>query len=159
MKPRKDSRPDRMEGLQVRIHDQQDAIAAYVAYRGGSIPEGYHVTASCAVDLGFILDDGQCLWRVGFYPDHEEDWIIGGMTTILGPDGKDWTMSTNRNFHDREIAERALTHLYIEGVADLVDPEALADRIELITRQRDEAIFALADAARHGELRRTKEDG
>jgi hypothetical protein len=43
------------------------------------------------------------------------------MTTIHGPDGKAWTFS-NRNFHDREIVEMALTHLYIEGETDLVDP-------------------------------------
>jgi hypothetical protein len=112
------------------------------------------------VDLGFILDDDQCLWRVGLVPDDEKEGIIGGMTTMLGPDGKAWTMSANPNFHDREIAERALTHRYIGGVADLVDPETLADRVELITRQRDEAIFALPDAARRGELqRRTQDDG
>ena len=100
-----------------------------------------------------------CLWRVGFIPDDEKDGIMGGMTTILDPDGKAWTMSANPVFHDREIAERALTHLYIEGVADLVDPETLADQVKLITRQLDEAIFVLPDAARRGELRRSPEGG
>jgi hypothetical protein len=129
-----------------------------VAHCGCSIPEGYHVVATCVIDLGFILDDDECLWRVGFVPDDENDRITGGMTTILGPDGKAWTMSANPNFHDREIAERALTHLYVEGVADLVDPETLADRVKLITRQRDEGIFALPDAlagASYGEPKRT----
>ena len=142
----------------MRIHNQEEAIAAYVASCGGSIPEGHHVVATCVVDLGFILEDDECLWRVASLPDDEKDGIFGGMTTILGPDGKAWTMSANRNFHDREIAERALTHIYIEGVADLVDPEMLADQVELITQQRDRAIFALPDAARRGELRHVPGD-
>jgi hypothetical protein len=50
--------------------------------------------------------------------------------------------------------EMALTHLYIEGVADLVDPDALAEQVKAITWQRDAAICALPDAARRGNLRR-----
>ena len=52
-----------------------------------------------------------------------------------------------------KLWSRALTDLDIEGVADLVDPGSLREQVELITRQRDAAIFALPDAARRGELR------
>ena len=81
------------------------------------------------MDLSFILEDGTCLWHVGLVPDDEADSIFPGTSTIMGPDGKIWTFPYNPNFFDREIAERAPTHLYIEGVADLVDPDSLCEQV------------------------------
>lgn len=141
----------------MRIRSEEDAIAAYVASLSGGIPEGYSVAVSLAMDLSFILEDGTCLWHVGLVPDDEADSITPGTSTIMGPDGKVWRFPYNPNFYDREIVERALTHLYIENVADLVDPDSLCEQVKLITRQRDEAIFALPDAARRGELREVPE--
>ena len=87
---------------------------------------------------------------------------IGSMVpsgvTILGPDGRAWTMSGSWLF-DRDIAEKVLAHLYIEGVADLVDPEVLAYHVRLITEQRNNAIEALPDAARRGALREAPKEG
>ena len=66
--------------------------------------------------------------------------------------------SQNRNFHDREIVEMALTHLYIEGVTDLVDPDVLAEQVKVITEEKNRAIWALADAARRGDLGQVQEE-
>jgi hypothetical protein len=138
----------------VRIRNEQDAIAAFVALLG-SIPEGNHVSATRLELASLGGDTDECLWRVGLALDDEND--IDSMApmgiTILGPDGKEWWMSGSW-LYDPEIAEKALAHLYIEGVADLVDPEMLADHVRLITEQRNHAIEALPDAARRGELRR-----
>jgi hypothetical protein len=91
-------------------------LPPYVASLGGSVPDGYYVTAGCIVDLGSMLSDDDGLWSVGLTSEDEANWITGGRRTILGPDGKAWTFS-NRNIHDPEIVKKALTHLYIEGVA------------------------------------------
>jgi hypothetical protein len=104
----------------VRIRNQEDAVAAYVSSLGGRVPDRHYVTASCIADLGSMLSDEDCLWSVGLTSDDEANWITGGRRTILGPDGKAWAFS-NRNIRDPEIV-KALTHLYIEGAADLVDP-------------------------------------
>ena len=141
----------------MKIHDEQDAIAAYMDSRSGGIPERYSVVARCVVDLSFILEDGTCLWSVSLVPDDEAHVITPGRRTIIGPDGKIWTYPTNFNFYDDEIAERTLTHLYIEEVADLVDPDSWREQVKLITTQRDQAIFAVCDAARQGELRQVPE--
>jgi hypothetical protein len=82
------------------------------------------------MDLSFILEDGTCLWHVGLVPDDEADSIFPGTTAIMGPDGKSWTFPYIPNFYDREIVERALTHLYIEGVADLFHPDSLCEQVE-----------------------------
>jgi hypothetical protein len=141
----------------VRIRSQEEAIAAYLATQSGVIPEGYSVTANCVMDLSFILEDGTCLWSVGLKPDDTEGGVTGGYRTFIGPDGKLWRFPSSP-LCDRDIAVSALTHLYLEGVADLVDSESLAEQVMLITGQRDGAIFALPDAARRGELRPTAED-
>jgi hypothetical protein len=132
-------------------------LPPYVASLGGSVPDGYYVTAGCIVDLGSMLSDDDGLWSVGLTSEDEANWITGGRRTILGPDGKAWTFS-NRNIHDPEIVKKALTHLYIEGVADLVDPDRLAEQVKVITQEKDGAIFGLADAARRGDLRHPQKD-
>ena len=50
------------------------------------------------------------------------------------------------------IPVNALTHIYLEDVADLADPDSLAERAMLITGQRDGAILALPDAGRGGSF-------
>jgi hypothetical protein len=106
----------------VRIRSQEEAIAAYLATQSGVIPEGYSVTANCVMDLSFILEDGTCLWSVGLKPDDTEGGVTGGYRTFIGPDGKLWRFPSSP-LCDRDIAVSALTHLYLEGVADLVDPK------------------------------------
>jgi hypothetical protein len=136
----------------VRIRNQDEAIARYVALRG--IPEGYSVTATCAMDLSLFLKDDECLWSVDLAPHDEAHRIVaGGYSRFIGPDGKVWTFPSNPNFYDRDIAVMALAGLYIDGVAGLVNPDALAKQVELIVMQRDEAIRALREAACRGELR------
>jgi hypothetical protein len=137
----------------VKIHNEQDAIAAYLASRSDGIPEGYSVAARCVMDLSFVLEDGTCLWSVSQIPDDEVHMVFPGMRTIIGPEGKIWKYPANPNFFDDEIALRTLTHLYIEQVADLVDPDSWREQVELITTQRDRAIVAVCDAARRGDLR------
>ncbi len=120
--------------------------------------EGYYVDATCVVDLSWHFPDDSGLWRVLEIPYDENDRIIPGTTTIVGPDGKAWTHTANPNFYDDEIVETALYLLYFEGLADLVDPEALFERVEAITTQRNHAIYALPDAARRGDLRKAPEE-
>jgi hypothetical protein len=72
--------------------------------------------------------------------------------------GRCETFPDNPSFYDRHIAVMALAHLYIDGVADLVDPDALAKQVEFIVTQRDEAIRALPETARKGELRQLPEE-
>jgi hypothetical protein len=134
----------------VIIRNEEDAVAAYASYLGGKIPEGYYVTATCMVDLGFILPDDSCLWSVGLTSNDEANTITGGVRTILGPDGKVWAFPVSS--HERQIIEMALTHLYIEGLSDLVDPDVLEEQLEVITSEKNRAVLALADAARRGEL-------
>ena len=112
--------------------------------------------ADCVMDLSFILEDDTCLWSVGLAPDDEAHWLTGGERSIIGPDGQLWTFPSNPRY-DRDIAVNALSHLYIEGVADRVDPASLAEQVNLITMQRDNAIYALPDAARWVDLRRGRE--
>jgi hypothetical protein len=137
----------------LRIRSKGDALAAYAATLAGGVPEGYSLFATSAGDLSFMLEDGDCIWHVGLAPEDEDHIIVGGESTFLGPDGKFWTFPSSPNFFDHEIAERALSHLYLEGVADLVDARLLAEQVASITRQRDGAIYGLVDAARRGELR------
>jgi hypothetical protein len=139
----------------VKIRSKRDALAAYAATLSDGVPEGYSLFATTAVDLSFMLEDGECIWHVGLSPEDEAHIIVGGESTFLGPDGKLWTFPSSPNFFDHEIAERALLQLYLEGVADLVDAGALAERVAFITRQRDGAIYGLPDAARRGELGQT----
>jgi hypothetical protein len=142
----------------VRIRNEEEAIAAYMASCSDAIPDGHSVAARCDLGLSFILEDGTCLWHIVLVPDDEAHMIFGGDSTFIGPDGKVWTFTANPNFYDHQIARMALAHLYIDGVADLVDAEALKERVEMIVTQRDGAIYALPDAARRGELRQSAED-
>jgi hypothetical protein len=103
-----------------------------------------------------MLEDGDCIWSVGLAPEDEDHVIFGGESTWLGPDGTLWTFRSSPNCFDHEIVETALTGLYLEGVAGLVDAGSLAERVSFITRQRNEAIYGLADAARRGELRESQ---
>jgi hypothetical protein len=137
----------------VRIRNEEEAIEAYVSSRGGQIPEGYYVTATCVVDLGFALSDGACLWSVGLATDDEGSWLTEGSMSYLGPDGKVWTFPANLNFYDPEIIKKALRHIYVEDVADLVDCKALAEEVKLITRSEKQSIWSLSVAARRGKLR------
>jgi len=141
----------------LKIRSQADALAAYAATLHGGVPEGYSLFATSVVDLSFMLEDDDCIWHVGLAPEDEGHIIVGGESTFLGPDGKLWTFPSSPNFFDHEIAERALTILYLEGVADLVDAAALADQVSFIIRQRNEVIHGLPDAARRGELRENPE--
>jgi hypothetical protein len=111
----------------VRIRNKEDAVAAYVSSIGGEIPEGHSVVATYIVDLGFILADDTCLWSVGLTSDDEANRITERGSTILGPDGRAWTFPVS--FPESELIEMALAHLYIEGVSDLVDPDALAEQL------------------------------
>jgi hypothetical protein len=142
----------------MRVRNQDEAIEAYASFRGGQIPEGYYVTARCAVDLGFALSDDACLWSVGLASDDEANSITGDTRTYLGPDGKVWTFPANPRFYRREIIEEALTDIHVEGVADLVDPQTLAEKVKLFTPNEDRSIWSLSVAARGGKLRRRMEN-
>jgi hypothetical protein len=141
----------------VRIRNEEDAKAAYLAYLRGEVPEDCHLAARRAVDLGFALEDDAGLWSVWVEPDDQDDFFTGQGMTILGPDGRVWKFSSNESVHERRIVEMALTHLYIEGVAHLVDPDALKEQVGVITSQRNHAVWALAEAGGRGELRRVPE--
>lgn len=148
----------------MKIRNKEDAIAAYVSYRGG-LPEGYEVSASVVANLEFELSDGACLWKVrqflpfawqpGFanYDESYEEPNEGMPTTIIGPDGRAWNFSDALRLDDSKIVETALTCLYLDGVADLVDPDMLAERLQAITMQKALAMSNLPDAARRGDLR------
>jgi hypothetical protein len=146
----------RLKGTLVRIRNKDEAIAAFSDSLSGGVPEGYSVIADCAMDLSFVLEDDTCLWSVGLAPDDEAHWITGGENSFMGPDGQLWTFPSNPRY-DRDIAVNALSHLYIEGVADRVDPASLAKQVKLITMKRDDAIYSLSDAARRGDLRQGRE--
>ena len=55
---------------------------------------------------------------------------------------------------NHEVAIEALTFIYLEGVADLVDPDDLVDAIGGILIEMHRASAGLAEAARRGELSR-----
>ena len=126
------------------IRNQEDA-AAYVSHLDGQIPDGYYVTATCMVDLGFILSYDACLWSVAFTSDDEGKWV--GLDLPI-----ESQLLRARNRGDGQ------TDLYIGGVADLVDPDVLAERLKVITMKMNEAIWALADAARRGYLRQLPQE-
>ena len=140
----------------MRIRNKEEAMAAFLASLSDGVPEGYSVVADCVMDLSFILEDDTCLWSVGLAPDDEAHWITGGERSIVGPDGQLWKFPANPRY-DCDIAVNALSRLYIEGVADCVDPASLARQVNIITSQRDSAIYALPDAARRGDLRQGRE--
>jgi hypothetical protein len=138
---------------------RQEAITAAFEASWGSIPEGFHVRAKLLTHLS--AEDDEWLWVLDCVPDGvpddeepDPDFLFPGARTILGPDGRAWTMDTNPASYDSEVADRALARLYIEGVADLIDPETLAEQIQFIVEQRDAAIDALPNAVRRGEVRR-----
>jgi hypothetical protein len=136
----------------LRIHNREEAIAAYISHLGGGVPRGYRVEATRIAEVGFATFEDGWLWDVELTNGEPH---IGGMSTIVGPDGKIWTFSSHPASHDPGIVELALFELYTEGVADLVDPGALADQLEVISNQKNDAIRALSDAARRGDLRRS----
>lgn len=140
----------------MRISGEEDAIAAFVANHGGTVPDGYYVVATCVMDLGFMLEDYDALWRVAFVPEDEENLIIGGTTTILGPDGQEFEFPNSMMVGggNHEVAIEALTFIYLEGVADLVDPDDLVDAIGGILIETHRASAGLVEAARRGELSR-----
>ncbi len=89
--------------------------------------------------------------------DDEVNWPTGGSTTIVGPDGRTWTFSSNANFHDLEIMKMALILIYTEDVADLVEPDVLAEQVRVITARMNESIRARAEAARRADLQQVPE--
>lgn len=136
------------------VHSREDAVAVYLSGRETPIPEDCHVYAESVLDFSaFDFPDDAQLWSVGVTPGDGRG-IFGSNSNYIGPDGKIWTYPANSNFVDPEILKHALFHLYIEGVTDLVDPSTLIDRVSAITKQRDEAIYSLPDAARRGDLTR-----
>lgn len=137
----------------MKVESEKDAIAAYMASRPFGVPKGYSVAATCLVDFSFLLEDGARLWSIQVVPEDEAQIRIPGTATIVGPDGKVWTYVANPTVYDDEILKVVLIHLYLERVADLVDPDSLFERVEFMTRQRDEAIVSFLDEARRGELR------
>lgn len=67
-----------------------------------------------------MLEDGDCLWSVGLAPEDEDHISFGEKSTVLGPDGTLWTFPSSPSVFDRDIVERALGVLYLEGVAGAV---------------------------------------
>jgi hypothetical protein len=139
-------------GGRLRIRHHGDALVASAATLSDGVPERTPF-ASSAVELSFMLEDGDRNWSVGLAPEDEDHIIFGGTSTFLGPDGTLWTFPSSPNLFDRDIVETALAVLYLEGAAGLVDARSLAERVSFITRQRNEAVDGLAHATRRGELR------
>jgi hypothetical protein len=147
--------------VQVKIRSKEDAVAALASQVPAGTLEGNEVTASCLADLGSALGDGACLWRVWLTVSWQPGLIYTDETnaerdaTFIGPDGRLWRFSS---YLSDEIIKRALTRLYLEGVADLVDEDVLADQVLDIVSEKDEAvqdeaILELSDAVRRGDLR------
>ena len=135
-------------GSWVRIRNEKDAVAAYLSHEGDPIEEGWHVTVDRLLNVGI----DEWLWDVWQAPD--EGVTHDDARTIFGPEGKVWTFSRHPGVHDDHAVRSALWRLYDEGVQDLVDPESLAEQVQLITRQMLDSVAALPDAARRGLLRR-----
>jgi hypothetical protein len=120
----------------MRIRNAGDAKAAFVSYWGDRIPEDVQVAASCIVHLS---GDGG-LWGAWLVIDGVDD-PFSGARTILGPDGRFWSFSSNPAIHDPDITLMGLAHLYEESVSDLVDADQLAQHLKAITRMKDEAVW------------------
>lgn len=127
------------------IRTRQDAIAAFKSHLGRPIEDGCHI---------HVEHLNGWLWQVRELVD--EGMNFDKTRTIIGPDGKVWTFEFYA--HDLDSIEEALYYLYDEEISDLVNPEALADRIRDITQSRVRAVQALPDAARRGELQRNSEE-
>lgn len=124
---------------------EEDAIRVLAEYwepRSGPLPEGDRFVALPG-------DDG--FWRVNALDAAGRPYA--GSNLIVGPDRRLWVFSSNPGIHDFGLVDRTLSALYSEGLQSVVDPDLLAEALQVMTAQRREAERGLIEQAKAGELR------
>jgi hypothetical protein len=94
---------------------------------------------------------GTELWSVGQLD--EQGRPLAGAMSIVGPDGRLWTFSSNPSIHDPNLVVGALARLYDSDATQLVELDRLADRIRHLTDERQTQLRAIVRDAQAGELR------
>lgn len=95
---------------------------------------------------------GTDLWSVAAFSLDGAPCV--GTFTVVGPDRRVWSFSSNPGLHDSDLVVTVLEALYRERLTPHVTEEALSDRIQGLTEERANHVRALVREALAGELRR-----
>ncbi|WP_332642876.1 hypothetical protein [Aeromicrobium sp.] len=79
--------------------------------------------------------------------------IYAGGATLVGPDERAWTLSSNPGIHDYDLAVRLLEAAYNSGCVHALDPGMFADRLAEITQRRIDDEDTVLKDVRAGSLR------
>ncbi len=124
----------------------EEAIAAVAAVAGPAPKTGKYV-GQLYEDSFLTLVTVQDSLDRGF----PNVWVGGGW--LVGPDGKVFALSSNYGVHDWRLARPLLIRLYGEGLASRIEPEVFVERLERLTRERDDLVEQVVREAKEGRLR------
>ena len=124
----------------------EEAIAAVAAVAGPAPKTGKYV-GQLYEDSFLTLVTVQDSLDRGF----PNVWVGGGW--MVGPDGKVFALSSNYGIHDWRLARTLLIRLYGEGLASRIEPEVFVERLERLTRERDDLVEQVVREAKEGRLR------
>jgi len=122
--------------------DETGAVEALSALLG-PLPPGHHFIATPA--------SGTRLWWVG--PSDEKGMPYAGAGYLIGPDGRVWTLSSNRGIHDDQLAVRLLDATYRERLENYLTPQKFTDRLQAMTADRTAAEREFLADLRSGAMR------
>jgi hypothetical protein len=108
-----------------RMEIDSERARAVLGALWGELPQGHAVhvvrTGSGVLWAGNPVDDAGRP-----YP---------GGVTLIGPDERVWSLSSNPAIHDYELGVRLLEVAYRSGFANYLDPVAFGQRLLLITKR------------------------
>lgn len=104
-----------------------------------------------ALDVRAEKLGGTDLWAVNAFDEFDRPWA--GSFTIVGPDRRVWSFSSNPGLHDPDLVVAVLARLYEQRLTELVSAELLSDRLAKVTAEREQQTRGIVNAAAAGELR------
>lgn len=107
------------------------------------------------------LPDGHTIVATPLPGDHlvsvalidEDQRPESGAVTVIGPDERVWTWSSNPGIHDLDLAVALIHVAYEEGMADLVDDREFTQRLTNLTARRHEDVRQFKADLLAGSLR------
>lgn len=107
------------------------------------LPEGHAVR---------VVPAGSGVLWVGNAVDDAGMPYAGGVT-LIGPDERAWSLSSNPGIHDFELGVRLLEAAYRSGFADYLDPAALEQRLSTLTKLHREEEREFVRDLKAGQMR------
>lgn len=104
-----------------------------------------------ALDVRAQRLGGTSLWAVNAFDEFDRPWA--GSFTIVGPDSRVWSFSSNPSIHDPKLVVAVLARLYEQSLTEQVSTELLSDRLAKVTAEREQQTRGIVNAAAAGELR------